>query len=58
MMTDVAYAQKITQKQRLAAELGLRLYLIGPTDVLQLGTLLADEVFGVTERGMKLGPPA
>jgi len=44
MMTDAQYARKITEKQRLAAELGLRLYLIGPTDMLQLDKLLVGEL--------------
>lgn len=43
MMEDPNYLAKIKAKQHLAAELGLRLYLVGPTDLYALNRIFAAE---------------
>lgn len=44
MMEDPAYADKIRLKQRLAADLGVRLYLVGPTDLHDLDRIMKSEL--------------
>ncbi len=47
MMEDPDYAEKVRLKQLLAADLGLRIYLVGPTDLYALDQVFVDELLNL-----------
>lgn len=47
MMEDPHYAEKITLKQRLAEDLGVKLYLVWPSDIYSLEGIFAEEVSSI-----------
>lgn len=44
MMSDEGYVAKIKEKQQLAIEMGIRLYLVSSSDILVLGGIFEDEI--------------
>lgn len=44
MLADSNYRQKVKEKKALADALGIRLYLVVPSDLLDLGTLFSEEL--------------
>jgi hypothetical protein len=44
MMSDPSYLEKIKQKRALAEVAGIDLYLVTPSDLLDLGRIFADVI--------------
>lgn len=51
MLEDRGYKDKIARKQALAQALGIRLYVVAPSDLLDLATLFAAELPGTPSPG-------
>lgn len=47
-LEDPRYREKITRKQQLADEVGIRLYVVTPSDLLSLRSVFAVEVAGTS----------